>query len=254
MTSRAVRRWGHPTDSFGGRTSDAEWWEDAASATHTITTGPPEDSHARASSAVPALGAAIIYSSHRIRTGLSVCVCVLGLWQERVADLCDSAKIPTGLIQLRNGPHRAMGRCRRHNEHKGRLWGYSLQGRKQRAPGTVAGFVGWNGEGSLLLQHAADKIHQRWLHRGSLSPGAQSVRFTSTVFICTCWVKCWWVTSRGRIWVSQTFTASLRLFRQRRWHNPTLSVWWSAFIVRSRKWQVHWGCDGFTSTENRGNC
>lgn len=47
-----------------------------------------------------------------------------------------------GLIQHRNGPHSAMGRCLQQNEHKGQLWCYSPQGRRQRAPGTVEGFVG----------------------------------------------------------------------------------------------------------------
>lgn len=137
------------------------WWEREHTHTQDMDTRPPQDSHGQLPSIpkIETLGTAW-FIAHTEQEQGCLYVRVRGVTR-KVTDLCDLAKIPLGLIQHWNGPHSAMGRCLQHNEHKDQLWRYSLQGRKQRAPGTVQGFVGWNWEGSLLLQQACDKIHQR---------------------------------------------------------------------------------------------
>lgn len=104
---------------------------------------------------------------------MCVCVCVCdGGVTGKVADLCALAKIPTGLIQHWNGPHRAMGRSLQHNEHKGQLWHHSLQAERVGPRGQYDGLLAANGEGSLFLQHPPIRFISGDSTATRLSPGA----------------------------------------------------------------------------------
>lgn len=94
VTSRAVRPWGH--FKYSSRVNiRLERWEHAAVPSHghpsrnthtLIDMEPPEDSHGRASFNSQCLSSECHNLSHRVRTGLSVYVCVCwgydkkGLW------------------------------------------------------------------------------------------------------------------------------------------------------------------------------